>query len=352
MTVVVLRTARWLPADVLTAAGWEAVRGAHLFAADPAHPLAGVLRRDGHAVDVPPGSPSQIAAVVASRGRATWLAAGDGSDEDVVAALALLPGTSTVVGSADPPGARLLDAVRVMDILRSPGGCPWDADQTHASLAKYLLEEAYETVELIESGQLAELAEEIGDVLLQVLFHSRVAEERGSTGWTVDDVAGGLVEKLVRRHPHVFAGVAVDGSAEVVANWDVLKAQEKGRTSVTEGVPLAQPALALVEKLLARSGRAGLGVDVADGALATTPPEELLRGLLADPPPPVARDADDASADEATDAYVGRVLLLSVALARRLGVNPETALRQAARAYRDRLVAVEREQASAGAAAG
>ncbi|MDQ1714896.1 MAG: hypothetical protein QOC60_841, partial [Frankiaceae bacterium] len=290
------------------------------------------------------GSPAEVVGAVGAALPAVWLEDGTGVEAAIVDALAAA-GAVTVIGSADPPGARLLDAVRIMDRLRSPGGCPWDADQTHASLAKYLLEEAYETIELIESGQLSELAEEIGDVLLQVLFHSRVASERtDGTGWTVDDAAGGLVDKLVRRHPHVFGDVSVGGTADVVANWDVLKAQEKGRTSVTEGVPLAQPALALAEKLLARSGRGGLAESIADAALSASDPATVLRELLATAPLPVERDADDASDDAETDAYVGRVLLLTVTLARRLGVNPETALRGAARGYRDRIAAAEADR--------
>ena len=111
-----------------------------------------------------------------------------------------------MVGSIDPPGARLLDAVDVMDRLRSPGGCPWDAEQTTDSLKRYLLEEAYEAYETIEEGDLDALRDELGDVLLQVLFHARIASE-GAEGpaWDIDDVAANLVAKLVRRHPHVFA---------------------------------------------------------------------------------------------------------------------------------------------------
>jgi XTP/dITP diphosphohydrolase len=311
-----------------------------VYAADPQHPLLAALRAEGIETTVLTGSPAEVAAAVRASGPATWLSAT--GDDAIVEALAEFGDIETVAGSEDPPGARLLDAVLVMDRLRSPGGCPWDAEQTHASLAKYLLEEAYETIELIESGQLVELAEEIGDVLLQVLFHARLASERlDGTGWDVDDVATGLVEKLVRRHPHVFGDVAVDGSAAVVANWDVLKAQEKGRTSVTEGVPLAQPALALAEKLLARAGRAGLPESLADDALASVDPATALQRLLTVAPADVARDADVAAIDLGTDAYIGRVLLLTVALARRVGVNPETALRASSRELRDRILAAE-----------
>ncbi|MDX6218402.1 MAG: hypothetical protein QOJ48_83, partial [Frankiales bacterium] len=149
------------------------------------------------------------------------------------------------------PGERLLEAVEVMDRLRSPGGCKWDAEQTHASLMPYLLEEAYETYEALETGDLDHLREELGDLLLQILFHARVSAE---TGWGIDEVAGDLVDKLVRRHPHVFAGASAD---DLEGSWEALKAAEKGRVSVTEGIPLGQPALALAAKLQRRAARLG-----------------------------------------------------------------------------------------------
>ena len=134
-------------------------------------------------------------------------------------------------------GESVLDLIEVMDRLRSPGGCPWDARQTHQSLVEYLVEEAYETVEAIEGGDDSGLREELGDLLLQVVFHSRIAQERGEEGWDVDDVARGIVEKLIRRHPHVFADVDADTAEQVEANWHALKAEEKGRASVVDGIP-------------------------------------------------------------------------------------------------------------------
>ncbi len=158
-----------------------------------------------------------------------------------------------VYGSWDPLGARLLDVVSVMDRLRSPGGCPWDAEQTHVSLAPYLIEESYEAVDAIESRDLDLLREELGDVLLQVAFHARVAEELpDDQRWSIDDVAGELVTKLVRRHPHVFADRSVSGAAEVAANWEVIKAAEKERSSAIDGIPFGQPALSLAAALLRR----------------------------------------------------------------------------------------------------
>jgi len=199
----------------------------------------------------------------------------------------------------------LLRAVAVMDRLRSPGGCPWDAAQGHRSLAKYLLEETYETLEAIETDDMALLREELGDLLLQVLFHARLAEELpAAQRFGIDDVAGDLVAKLVHRHPHVFADVPVADAAEVNENWERLKAAEKGRDSAVDGVPMGQPALALAAKLVSRAGRAGLDVEVS---------------------------AND----------IGDRLLAVVREAVAAGVDPESALRESARALRDALVAAE-----------
>lgn len=167
-------------------------------------------------------------------------------------------GAEVIEGSHDLPGAHLIDAVAVMDRLRSPGGCPWDAEQTHESLKPCLLEEAYEAYQAIEDGDDDELREELGDLLLQVLFHARVATE-DSPGWSVDEVSDGLVEKLVSRHPHVFGDAVVADADEVNARWEEIKAQQKGRTSVTQGVPLAMAALALAAKLQRRGARLGAG---------------------------------------------------------------------------------------------
>jgi XTP/dITP diphosphohydrolase len=203
-------------------------------------------------------------------------------------------------------------AVEVMDRLRSPGGCPWDAAQTHRSLTRYLLEEAYEVIEAIEIGDVALLREELGDLLLQVLFHARIAQELPvGEGFGIDEVATDLADKLIRRHPHVFAG-AVGGSAdELNETWEQQKIVEKGRTSVVDGVPIDQPALALSAKLTARAKRAGLAVTPA--------------------PPP----------DESPAADIGRRLLAVVQDAVAADVDPEGALRQTARELRAALVAQE-----------
>src|ERR1019366_6095106 len=166
--------------------------------------------------------------------------------------------TTSVTGRR---GERFLDLVEVMDRLRSPGGCPWDAEQTHATLVKYLLEESYETAEAIEDGDVQALREELGDVLLQVVFHARIAQD--DAGFDIDDVAAGIADKLVRRHPHVFAGAQANAAGDVEANWEALKAAEKGRTSAADGVPLAQPALALASALLGRAQKTGLAPAVS-----------------------------------------------------------------------------------------
>lgn len=192
-----------------------------------------------------------------------------------------------------------------MDRLRSPGGCPWDAEQTHRSLATYLLEETYETLEAIETGDDTDLREELGDLLLQVIFHARVAEEREHHPWSIDDVAVGIAEKLVRRHPHVFGDADAPTAAHVEGRWDAMKRAEKQRTSSVDGVPLAQPALSLATKLQNRVERAGLDVALPESTV------------------PAMTSAED----------VGDHLMGVVNAARRLGVDPEQALRDATRRY-------------------
>ena len=217
------------------------------------------------------------------------------------------------------PSARL-DGVRslveVMDRLRSPGGCPWDARQTHRSLVEYLVEEAYETVEAIELEDRAGLREELGDLLLQVVFHARIAEEDPDDPWDLDDVARGIAEKLVRRHPHVFAGDTVDSAEQVERRWHERKAEEKGRSSVTDGIPESLPALLWAGKLLARSE--GLDAELPRAAEG----EALVAGM--------------ADEDE-----LGELLLGAVAAARSRGWDAESAVRQAARRHRERIRGIE-----------
>lgn len=155
-----------------------------------------------------------------------------------------------------------------MDRLRAPGGCPWDADQTHHSLVRYLIEECYELVQAIEDGDPAAVREELGDVLLQVLFHARIAAESepADGGFDIDDVAAGLVDKLVRRHPHVFSGAAALTDAdEQQQRWDELKKVEAGRSGPLAGVALAAPSIALAGKLGARAAKFDAHVPLPDG---------------------------------------------------------------------------------------
>jgi XTP/dITP diphosphohydrolase len=217
-----------------------------------------------------------------------------------------------------PDGERLLELVRIMDRLRSPGGCPWDAEQTHESLVEYLLEEAYEAVEAIESGDRRSLREELGDVLLQVVFHSRVAQEDSSDPFDIDDVAGAIVDKLVRRHPHVFADGHAPTAQHVEARWQELKAAEKKRDSVTDGVPLGMPALLLAMKLRGRALNGG-------GPTAQVPVA-----------PEVARaSAEQAVASVGADEIgYGSLLMAIAAQARHDGVDAEAALRDSVRRYR------------------
>jgi XTP/dITP diphosphohydrolase len=309
-----------LPAGLLSWAAWDALRSGSVHALDPTDPQAEAVRAAGVDVrEAPAGGDAAAFRELARGGRTVvWLAGPDG-DPEFAAALADLVAAdpdaelATVAGSWDPPGARLLDVVAVMDRLRSPGGCPWDAEQTHQSLAPYLLEESYELLEAIELDDLSHLREELGDVLLQVAFHSRLAEERPSPQhFSVDDVAADLVAKLVRRHPHVFAGREIAGAADLAANWEAIKAAEKRRESVTDGVPLGQPALALAAKLQRRAQKAGL-------------------------------EAIPAAGDG-----LGARLFALVGEAVAAGEDPEAALRATARAYRDAIRAAEGTPATDG----
>lgn len=178
------------------------------------------------------------------------------------------------------PGERLLDLVAVMDRLRSPGGCPWDAEQTHESLAPYAVEEAHELADAIASGDREHLVEELGDVLLQVAFHARVGQEHATEPFDVDDVADAIITKLQRRHPHVFADAVVSGAADVEAGWEAIKALEKpDRTGLLDGIPASLPALALAAKTASRLERTGRGELLA--AAAAPQPDDVGAALLA-----------------------------------------------------------------------
>jgi XTP/dITP diphosphohydrolase len=206
-------------------------------------------------------------------------------------------------------GSELLRLVEVMDKLRSPGGCVWDAEQTHDSLIKYLLEESYEFIDAIETQDRVGMREELGDVLLQVYFHSRIAQDHPTDPFTIDDVAGAIADKLISRHPHVFAGLEVSGTEEIIENWEAIKAKEKGRTSAIDGVAMSQPALPLVSKLIYRADKYGA---------------------------PLQIDAFDASTP-ATEESVGKALASVIAWAYQHEIDPELALRAQARAMIEQL---------------
>jgi XTP/dITP diphosphohydrolase len=350
---VILTSPRVAP-GLLTHATWQALE-----AADEISAAAGLPRPDVQAVEASGFHVDRVTGEVtdhwsrltrsaAGGARTAWLVGDDGEPallRLVADELNRDPRPSYQVeivhGSYDVPGARLIDLVRVMDRLRS--NCPWDREQTHRSLAKYLLEETYETLEAIESGDRDHLREELGDILLQVAFHSRIAEEGvpdddhgeddgewddagvsgdscGSAGeaWSIDDVAGDIVEKLIRRHPHVFGDTIADDAAAVDANWETIKAAEKQRTSVLEGVPQALPALALADKLLSRAAK-----------LLPTPSSV--------PSDPASRGS---SVPSDHDGY-GEELLAVVRRAREDGVDAEQALRDAARRLADQIRAAE-----------
>jgi XTP/dITP diphosphohydrolase len=310
--IILLVTSPRLPAGLLTAAAWDALRAYPVFAAAESEQAA-VLRQSGVPVTVIDPDPSLVIDALGDREAVVWLA-GPAGDQDFARQLGLrltrspeLAELELMYGSWDPPGARLLDAVAVLDRLVSPGGDPWKRAQNHRTLAPYLLEEAYEAYDAIETGDLAALREELGDVLLQVVLHARLAEELpDGAAWGIDDVAGGLVDKMVRRNPHVFAGAEVADIEEITDNWERIKKAEKSRDSVLDGIALSQPALALAAKILQRVKRAGLDVPLPAG-------DEL-----------------------------GPALLRLVAEARAAGADAEAEVRRAALDYAEQVRSTER----------
>ena len=297
---------------------WQALRSASSVLVSAGHPQLPALDEaeiQYRVVDEPD------AVALAPDGDVVWLPE-PGTDPSV------WPDARVVQGSDDLPGAHLIDLVATMDRLRVE--CPWDARQTHASLAPHLLEEPYEALEALESGDEQAFCEELGDVLLQVAFHARIAAERDDgTAFTVDDIADGIVAKLVRRHPHVFADVTVSGAEEVKRNWDDIKREEKrarasrreagareqAAPSVLDGVPFGQPSLSLAAQLQRRAARAGV-------------PDDLMR--------------QDEGADADAGEEIGRELFRLVARAREVERDPEMELRAAARRYREQVHAWER----------
>ncbi|GHE85933.1 nucleoside triphosphate pyrophosphohydrolase [Streptomyces longispororuber] len=320
--LVLLTTSHRVAPGQLSWPAWQALHGAdQVLCADPAHPQLPYLREAGVAVEH--AAPTAEELVRACEGGRTVLvvatAEGDRRLTDGLARLAgsgrhTMPDLELLPGSYDLPGARLLDLVQVMDRIRAE--CPWSSQQTHKGLAKYAIEEAYELVEAIEDMEHRdrdgrdELREELGDVLLQVVFHARIAEEDEQAPFSVDDVAATIVDKLIHRHPHVFGEDTASTPEEVKEHWRRTKAEEKQRDSLTEGIPLGQPGLALAAKLASRVRTEGLSVPLPKGE------------------------------------GIGYELLAMAVRAEAEGTDPEAALRAAGRAYRDAIVAAEREQSS------
>jgi XTP/dITP diphosphohydrolase len=303
--IKVVLTSPRVASGLLTRAAWQAFEDADLIGAADLRADVQALVGSGLVVTQVEGGVAEhwgwLSAAAADGRQVAWLVGEDGEPgllrvvADQVSREPRPPYSVEILhGSYDVPGARLIDLVRVMDRLRR--NCPWDQEQTHQSLAKYLLEETYETLEAIDTGDRAHLREELGDLLLQVAFHSRIAEEDPDDGYSVDDVAGDIVEKLVRRHPHVFGSVDAADAAAVEANWETIKAAEKQRSSVLEGIPLALPALALADKVLGRAAK-----------------------LL-------PADAEPTEPSDDTDR-IGRELLALVRESRALGIDAEQALR-------------------------
>ncbi|MCE7081400.1 MazG family protein [Streptomyces sp. ST2-7A] len=337
--MVLLTSSHRVAAGLLSAPAWHELRAAdRVLCRDPGHPQLPHLTGAGIAVTVTPADGFDAREVTdrCAGGRTVVvLAAADGERRltDGLARLAGsgragVPDLELLPGSWDLPGARLLDLIEVMDRIRRE--CPWSSIRTHADLAPYGLEEVHELVEAIEAGDRAEMREELGDVLLQVVFHARIAEENAEEPFSIDDVAGGIVAKLIHRHPHVFADARADTPDEVREHWSRTKAAEKARGSVTEGVPMGQPALALAAKLSARARTAGL---------PAAPPARGAGGSS-------GVSGAGSSGDSAED--FGRRLLALAAEAEAAGVDPESALRAAARRYRDTLRVAETERGAAG----
>jgi XTP/dITP diphosphohydrolase len=335
---VLLSSPRVAP-GLLSWEAWSALRAADRVLAGTAdHPLIPALATAGvvpAVVGTP--SPSDAAALAAflssavssSGGALVWLAPqGEALDPSLAGSLSVP--YQVLHGSSDLAGAHLLDLVSIMDTLRV--SCPWDREQTHESLLPYLLEEAYEAAETIETGDLAALREEIGDVMFQAFFHARIAAERPAAdeGFTIDDVADTLAAKLVRRHPHVFGSVSVSSAADVNANWEEIKKSERAAKaqaagspgsaagadgpSALDGVPFGQPALSLAAQLQRRAQRAGIVVPAGPAASASV---------------------DDAES-------LGDALMSLVARAREVGLDPELELRAASRRFADSVREQER----------
>lgn len=238
--------------------------------------------------------------------------------------------------TTDTHGRRFDELVRIMAVLRAPDGCPWDREQTHMTLRRHLVEEAYEAVAAIESGDDAEIRDELGDILLQVVFHAQIASEEGR--FDIDDVAGAIVEKLERRHPHIFGDAVADTPAEVMTRWDAIKRTENARkdhTSILEGIAPTLPALAYAEKISRRAVSAGFEWETVDDVWVKV--HEEIAEL----------QATDHGTPEAEDE-LGDLLFTVVNVGRKMGIDPEQALRMTCAKFIRRFTAMERAAAGQG----
>lgn len=221
------------------------------------------------------------------------------------------------------------ELIAIMARLRAPGGCPWDREQTHQSIRKYVIEEAYEVAEAIDHDDPRELCAELGDLLLQVVFHAEMAREAGR--FTVDDVCRGIVDKMRRRHPHVFGDVSVTGADDVVRNWEQIKQRERGAdASVIDGVPRALPALQRAERIGDKAARVGFDWPDVEGVLHKVDEERAELG-----------EALSTGARDRIAAELGDLLLATANLARKLGLEPERALGDAVDRFEDRFRRLE-----------
>jgi MazG family protein len=233
------------------------------------------------------------------------------------------------------PGASLAELVTIMQRLLAPDGCPWDREQTLATLRPFLIEECFEVVEALESGDAAHHCEELGDLLFQIVFQAAIRQAAGE--FAIDDVVRGIVDKLVRRHPHVFADATVDGSAEVLRQWDEIKRAEKAAKGIAPGpertlagVPVGLPALVRAHTLSKKAAKVGFDWPDASGSRAKVLEEleEIDRAAAGGDPAELEHE-------------VGDLLFAATNLARKLGVEPEAALRAANRRFQDRFEYIE-----------
>jgi len=221
----------------------------------------------------------------------------------------------------------LYKLVEVMQLLRGEKGCPWDREQTHETLKPYLVEETYEVLHALDSGEDEHFKEELGDLLLQIIFHAQIASEEGR--FTIEDVAGSIVEKLVRRHPHVFGDTEVNGSQEVLQNWEKIKKSE-GKKSVLDGVPDHLPALLKARRVQEKVKRVGFDWNSVDGAF-----EKLCEELQE------LKEAVAKGKKEGVEEEFGDILFSIVNISRFLGIDAEDSLRKTIRKFINRFHTIE-----------